>query len=223
MLVKAVCLECSATFFARQDKIDKGLAKFCSRTCSNTNSSHRRKPTGSSVNCSYCGTAFYLQPHEILKSKTKLFFCCFKHRIDAMRDNKYKKLLSPKTGTGQGLRDYRQSALSFFPKQCSRCGYKKYVEVLEINHKDLDRSNNKISNLEVLCPTCHEEFHFLSKTGKWYQHSSPKMKVVWPNKDVLLERLKSVRKSVLAREIGVSHNGLNKHLIKLGINFDAVL
>jgi hypothetical protein len=47
------------------------------------------------------------------------------------------------------------------------CGYDKHPEVLEVNHKDIDRTNNSVENLEILCPTCHEEFHFLTVTGKW--------------------------------------------------------
>lgn len=37
---------------------------------------------------------------------------------------------------------------------CERCGYRG-VQPLDRHHKDRDRSNNDISNLEVLCVRCH--------------------------------------------------------------------
>jgi hypothetical protein len=39
---------------------------------------------------------------------------------------------------------------------CEKCGKE---EDLQIHHIDEDRSNNRISNLEVLCYTCHKKRH----------------------------------------------------------------
>ena len=42
--------------------------------------------------------------------------------------------------------------------QCERCGLTKWLEQpikLEIHHKNGDRSNNELDNLEILCPNCH--------------------------------------------------------------------
>ena len=52
-------------------------------------------------------------------------------------------------------------------KQCSVCGYNKYPALLERHHIDRDRSNNDITNLSILCPTCHDEIHYESKTGRF--------------------------------------------------------
>jgi hypothetical protein len=43
---------------------------------------------------------------------------------------------------------------------CEICGYSKMSSVLEIHHKDWDRSNNDLGNLQVCCPTCHKEQHY---------------------------------------------------------------
>jgi len=40
---------------------------------------------------------------------------------------------------------------------CKDC--KKYSEVLEFHHKNGDRSDNRPSNCEALCPTCHRKRH----------------------------------------------------------------
>lgn len=48
-------------------------------------------------------------------------------------------------------------------KICERCGYDKY-EILQVHHKNRDRNNNELSNLELICPNCHYEEHFLEKS-----------------------------------------------------------
>jgi len=48
-------------------------------------------------------------------------------------------------------------------KKCEKCGYNKH-EVLQIHHKDRNRSNNEIENLELICPNCHFEEYYLEKS-----------------------------------------------------------
>ena len=54
--------------------------------------------------------------------------------------------------------DYRKLAFAHYgrlgPVACVYCGFG-VVEVLEVAHLDCDRSNNALSNLALLCPTCH--------------------------------------------------------------------
>ena len=44
--------------------------------------------------------------------------------------------------------------------QCGRCTYTK-AKILQVHHKDRDRKNNSLENLELLCPNCHMEEHHL--------------------------------------------------------------
>lgn len=46
---------------------------------------------------------------------------------------------------------------------CERCGYSKY-EILQVHHKDRDRNNNDLENLELICPNCHFEEHYLENS-----------------------------------------------------------
>jgi len=48
-------------------------------------------------------------------------------------------------------------------KNCERCGYNKY-EILQVHHKDRDIDNNSLDNLELICPNCHYEEHYLEKS-----------------------------------------------------------
>jgi hypothetical protein len=43
---------------------------------------------------------------------------------------------------------------------CERCGYERY-EILQIHHKNRDRNDNDLGNLELICPNCHCEEHFI--------------------------------------------------------------
>ena len=47
--------------------------------------------------------------------------------------------------------------------QCERCGYQK-VPILQVHHKDRDRQNNELSNLELICANCHAEEHYLENS-----------------------------------------------------------
>lgn len=46
---------------------------------------------------------------------------------------------------------------------CERCGYNK-IEILHLHHKDRNRRNNELGNLELICPNCHYEEHYLEKS-----------------------------------------------------------
>jgi len=43
--------------------------------------------------------------------------------------------------------------------KCQRCGFDEYPKILGVHHKDRNRNNNTISNLEILCPNCHSIEH----------------------------------------------------------------
>ncbi len=58
----------------------------------------------------------------------------------------------------QGKSSYRKRALRFYGAACTVCGYSE-KSVIQVHHKDHNRSNNRITNLDVLCPTHHVEYH----------------------------------------------------------------
>jgi 5-methylcytosine-specific restriction endonuclease McrA len=46
------------------------------------------------------------------------------------------------------------------PKICQRCGLSKWQGLsapLELHHRDGNRNNNNLSNLQILCPNCHAQ------------------------------------------------------------------
>lgn len=57
-----------------------------------------------------------------------------------------------------GSTAYRNIAFNEYGKKCNRCGISD-EDVLVVHHKDRDRENNKVDNLEVLCANCHMKEH----------------------------------------------------------------
>ena len=50
--------------------------------------------------------------------------------------------------------------------KCERCDYDK-AAILQVHHKDRNRNNNDLINLDLICPNCHyEEHHFNRKVKK---------------------------------------------------------
>ena len=53
-----------------------------------------------------------------------------------------------------GQKNYRQLAFKAYPPICTYCGFG-IPDVLEVAHLDGNRRHNEVSNLAILCPTCH--------------------------------------------------------------------
>ena len=53
---------------------------------------------------------------------------------------------------------------------CEICGLQYSPNIaFELHHKDIDRTNNKIDNLQWLCPSCHRKVHYKVGRTKRYQ------------------------------------------------------
>lgn len=48
-------------------------------------------------------------------------------------------------------------------KKCERCGFDK-IEILHVHHRDRNRKNCDLNNLELICPNCHYTEHYLEKS-----------------------------------------------------------
>ena len=48
-------------------------------------------------------------------------------------------------------------------QHCERCKYNK-IEILQVHHTDRNREHNELSNLELVCPNCHAEEHYLENS-----------------------------------------------------------
>ena len=92
-----------------------------------------------------------------LNKKTCSRSCANRHRAGM------KYIGRPRKDKVQASRSIKLRLLETRGEQCERCSYNKY-EILQVHHKDRDRRNNVLDNLELICPNCHYEEHFLEKS-----------------------------------------------------------
>ena len=108
--------------------------------------------------CAHCGIEFFKATSKVEKSKSGRVFCC---RACKDAAQSYMLEIQPDHyGSGEGKYDYREKALAAYTHRCYRCGYSENKAALVVHHKDHDRSNNAIENLEVLCANCHAIHHW---------------------------------------------------------------
>lgn len=176
------CLNCNKEFQAQVKEVNRGGAKYCSRSCS---ASHNRKAhfeeaMKPNAECAYCHVPLYRNNGGRSKSRSGLFFCSRDHKDLAQRLSGVKEFhprhYGTRTGNSPGT-DYRNVAFRNLPHKCNMCEYNKHPSLLVVHHIDRDRANNRLENLEILCPTCHAEIHYLNKDG-WFT----KNKVVAPER-----------------------------------------
>lgn len=164
------CLHCQEEFDAPIKEHNRGNAKFCSISCSSKFKNSNRDKQEPNVICSYCEQSFYKNKSKQKNSKSGHFFCSRICKDSAQRiyGNKL-PILSIMPQHYGVLTDYRCLAFSSFDIKCNECNWDKIPEILEVHHIDGNRKNNDISNLRMLCPTCHRTQHFIEKSGPYTQ------------------------------------------------------
>ncbi|WP_056683909.1 HNH endonuclease [Cytobacillus solani] len=128
--VERNCLQCGTTFFTFPSYIRRGKGKFCSISCGTTYRNLTDNPAW----------------RDEVKKKISENHAPVPWLFD-YRFNNYK---------GIDVKHYRKKALRYYGDSCNRCGIN---ENLQVHHKDRNRSNNELDNLEVLCYDCHSEEH----------------------------------------------------------------
>jgi len=149
---------------------------------------YKRKPN---TKCSVCNKEIYRRPSQIKATNGKVFCSLICNGIYCRKENPCLvcgKLISAglnKKTCSRGCSNKNREGIRYKigrPKDkailfrtlklklleergesCGRCTYNKY-EILQVHHKDRNRKNNKFENLELICPNCHYEEHFLEKS-----------------------------------------------------------
>jgi hypothetical protein len=167
-------LECGSIFKALKKEINRGYGKFCNRKCSGVYNGRVRKEKNKTlktpnVTCAFCSKDFYKSNSKLTAPKSGLHFCTRKCKDLAQRIGGIKEIQPEHYGTRTSVlsKDYRPIAFEKYEPICMKCGYSKHPEILHVHHKDRDRANNSVDNLEILCPTCHDEDHFLASDGRF--------------------------------------------------------
>ncbi len=132
----AICCSRACLWFVTKDQREKHRLKAIrgKKAVNNNEIKHR---------CKHCNKVFYDSPSVKRKYCSK--FC-----INKKSKSTWKAVFSTvrKNMIRRGLL-----------KKCQLCGYDKHKEIIGVHHIDSNRHNNSITNLMVLCPTCHSIQH----------------------------------------------------------------
>jgi len=158
--VKINCLNCKNECFVEKREINRGNGKFCSQQCSSDHRVANLQELEKNVTCAFCKQSFHMTFHRGKRSKSGLYFCCRLHKDNAQKIGGIKEIMPSHYGTGSPDNTYRRTAFSNKPKICERCRYDQHPAAIIVHHKDRNRMNDSIENLEVLCSNCHAIEHW---------------------------------------------------------------
>lgn len=146
------CKICGKEFYAKPFHLNKGWGKYCSIECRS-----KSQFNGKWVECFNCGKKIYRTPRDYRKSRSKRFFCSFSCHCSWENKNVRCGINAPNWIVGvNAYRDIMKR--SGIPRKCNKCGIGD-KRVLSVHHKDGNRRNNTIENLEWLCRNCHYIIH----------------------------------------------------------------
>ena len=110
------------------------------------------------IKCSECKKLIHNETY-IIKSNY-LVFCCVACQFlyiwnKAERKPPNKPVITPVVKKVPKHINYRKLAFSLLPNQCLICGYKTIKNLLDVDHINCNREDNRIQNLQILCVMCH--------------------------------------------------------------------
>jgi len=150
-----MCLICKTPIYRRPAEIERNQGRvFCGITCYGL-SSRKEKP------CAICGKPILAS----LNKKT-----CSRSCSNTLRAGIKYKIGRPKDKVVTS-RILKLRLMEKRGKNCERCSYNKY-KILQVHHKNRDRADNSIENLEIICPNCHYEEHYSENI--WLKNSVEK-------------------------------------------------
>lgn len=151
MKIPVKCNSCGESFMRETKSVNRsrklGLKLYCSPACQRSVKLRRFK-----FSCAFCGNEGERSANQQSRSASGNHYCSKSCRAKHINiGNSYNRK--------DGGSVYRKHALKHYGAACRVCGYDVEV-ILEVHHRDKNRHNNTLGNLDVLCPTHHNEYHF---------------------------------------------------------------
>lgn len=137
---------CGNEFFVPKHKYYK--VRYCSISCAS-----KAKQNRETIICANCQQLFERPVSDKNNSKTGTYFCSRRCKDEAQGIDGIEVIQPPHYK--DGVSSYRARAFKYYGAKCSICGYSEHPLMLDVDHIDSDRSNNKLDNLQVLCVWCH--------------------------------------------------------------------
>lgn len=149
LFVELNCIICNKKYQRQKRQLTEPYV--CSPLCRSIH-----KGTRVELTCSHCEETFTRAKSKLKSSRSGEYFCS---RTCKDKAQKYNTKIQP-DHYGKGTTGYRLKALKEYGEVCNRCGYDENIAALVIHHKDRNRDNPSIDNLEVLCANCHAIEHW---------------------------------------------------------------
>lgn len=158
-LYEKTCTVCSQIFLVPKHRYSR---KVCSAICS---SKIRQKRI--IVNCSNCGKEIERVVTKVATVKHGHHFCSRSCKDLSQRlDGNCPDIRPAHYGNGNRKYSYRKVGLGI-AKECGCGESRKYL--LTVHHRDGNRQNNDLLNLETVCFNCHAIRHLKKdESGEWY-------------------------------------------------------
>lgn len=136
--INTICLICNNSFTHISSRCNK--AKYCSKSC------------------------YYISQRNKGKTEFTCQYCCKKFIGHACHNRKYCSRSCVNKAAKETFKPVYSTVRKMLIKrnlinQCARCGFHQEPKILGVHHKDRNRHNNELSNLEILCPNCHSLEH----------------------------------------------------------------
>ncbi len=159
------CSVCSKELYRRPNQLLSG-AVYCSHECKGKSQQKLNK-------CTMCDNMIMSRLHK----KTCSRACANKQKIGLQ----YNQLGRPIKDKVKDLVTLRKRIIDLRGDKCARCGYNKYP-ILHIHHivEKSKGGSDDINNLELICPLCHAEEHYLRRLAGAAELASLERK--WPCK-----------------------------------------
>jgi hypothetical protein len=161
--VELTCPHCNSVFLRVKKnvikKINSGELVCCSEKC-------RSYIAGkyTTITCSMCGKEKERKISSLSVSKHGVYFCSRVCKDKGQRvENGITKIHPPHYSDGYS--DYQERAFREYGKYCKDCGETAEF-LLCVHHKDGNRKNGEVENLEVLCYNHHAIRHLVNVEGK---------------------------------------------------------
>ncbi len=161
---KVTCSSCQLTFLKRSSLVSK--VNYCSSECFRTSRRSKEK-----VSCSFCEEVFTLKKSRLKASKSGLYFCSRTCKDKGQRISSNCPGIQP-GHYSNNKSNYREVVFRDNEKKCETCGYDKHPAAIIVHHKDRNRENNSVENLQVLCSNCHMIEHYEVGDGLFNRRNS---------------------------------------------------
>lgn len=157
------CRTCGKKAYVKPSHRKNGFGKYCSNMCS-----AEAQKNGRLFPCETCGKQIYRSLKFQARSKSGKFFCS-KSCQTMWRNTTYsgEQHANWKGGTSSYRQRLSRAGIEVICKKCGNTDKR----ILAVHHKDRDRQNNSISNLNWLCHNCHYLVHHYKTETKNFINS----------------------------------------------------